>query len=83
MDINDATFSNVVVKPINHKGNGLIAQKDLADSVDTPVLTIPHGLVLNAEAVQEYAKEDRNFSQLLQACGHKVSTCWTHCSGLY
>ncbi|ROV89070.1 hypothetical protein VPNG_10069 [Cytospora leucostoma] len=71
MDINNATFSNVMVKPINHKGNGLIAQKDLAVIVDTPVLTVPPGLVLSAEAVQEYAKEDRNFSQLLQACGHK------------
>ncbi|KAK7744628.1 hypothetical protein SLS53_003514 [Cytospora paraplurivora] len=71
MDINDAAFSNVAVKPISHKGNGLIAQRDLAAVVNTPVLTIPPGLVLSAEAVEEYAKEDRNFSQLLQACGHK------------
>lgn len=73
MTINDATFSNVEVKPINHKGNGLVAQNDLAGSGDSPLLTIPHDLVLSAEAVLEYAKEDKSFSQLLDACGHKVS----------
>lgn len=73
MSFNDAAFSNVEVKPINHKGNGLVAQKDSADFGDSPLLTIPHGLVLSAEAVHEYAKEDKHFSQLLDACGHKVS----------
>lgn len=73
MSINDATFTNVEVKPINNKGNGLIAQKDSDEVGDSPLLTIPHDLVLNCEAVHEYAKEDKNFSQLLNACGHKVS----------
>lgn len=71
--INNATLSNVEVRPINHKGNGLVAQKDSADIKDSPVLTIPRGLVLDAAAVAEYAKEDKNFSQLLRACGRKVS----------
>lgn len=73
MSINDGAFSNVEVKPINHKGNGIIAQKSSADIGDSPVLTIPHDLILSAETVHEYAKEDKNFSQLLDACGHKVS----------
>lgn len=73
MSINDATFANVEVKPIIHKGNGLVAQKDSDEVGDLPLLTIPHGLALSAEAVHEYAKEDKNFSQLLDACGHKVS----------
>lgn len=73
MSINDATFANVEVKPIKHRGNGLVAQVDLADSGDSPLLTIPHDLVLSVGAVHEYAKEDQNFNQLLDACGHKVS----------
>lgn len=38
-----------------------------------PLITIPRELVLNAEAVEQYAKEDRNFKALLDACGRKVS----------
>jgi hypothetical protein len=37
------------------------------------LLTVPHGLVLNAAAVDEYAKEDKNFRQLLDAIGHRVT----------
>lgn len=73
MSINDATFADVEVKPIIHKGNGLVAQKDSDEFGDSPLLTIPHDLVLSVEAVHEYAKEDQNFSKLLDACGHKVS----------
>ncbi|ROV89841.1 hypothetical protein VMCG_09477 [Cytospora schulzeri] len=72
MSINDATFSNVEVKPTNSKGNGLVAHKDSTEFGDSPLLSIPHGLVLNAEAVHEYAKEDTNFSQLLHSPRHDI-----------
>lgn len=86
MDLNNAVFSRVEVQPIQHKGHGLVAvaqaQADLDDGHlnddnDTgrsqpPLITVPHDLVLNAEAVEQYAKEDRNFRALLDACGHKV-----------
>ena len=42
------------------------------DSEGQPLLTVPHSLVLNQAAVEEYAKEDRNFKQLVEAVGHHV-----------
>jgi len=33
---------------------------------------VPHELVLNEAAVEEYSKEDKNFKQLLAAVGHHV-----------
>lgn len=73
MGFNGANFHNVEVQPIEQKGNGLMAQKSSADIGQLPLVTIPHSLVLNQEAVDEYAKEDKNFKALLDACGHKVS----------
>lgn len=70
---NNGILSNVEVKSVPDKGSGLIAKKDSAAIGDAPLISIPHSLVLNAEAVEEYAKEDRSFKQLLDACGHKVS----------
>lgn len=84
MDLNNAVFSRVEVQPIQHKGHGLVAilqaQADLGnDDKDgqsqSPLITVPHELVLNAEAVEQYAKEDKNFRALLDACGRKVILC--------
>ena len=66
-------LNNVEVKSVPDKGSGLVAKEDAAAIGEAPLISIPHSLVLNAEAVEEYAKEDRSFKQLLDACGHKVS----------
>lgn len=79
LQLANGTFSNVEVQPIQHKGNGLVAQASSVDIGQSPVITIPHDLVLNAEAVEEYAKEDSNFRLLLEACGHKVSSRLSSC----
>ncbi|KAK2615026.1 hypothetical protein N8I77_001805 [Diaporthe amygdali] len=71
ISFNNGIFSNVEVKPIAHKGSGVVAKKDLATTGEAPLISIPHSLVLSTEAVEEYAKEDRSFRQLLDACGHK------------
>lgn len=73
MSFNDAVSHGVKVQPVELKGNGLIAEESWSGSEQLPLLVIPHGLVLNQEAVDEYAKEDSNFSALLNACGRKVS----------
>lgn len=73
MSLNDAEFSSVEVQAINHKGHGLVALEKLDSDGSTPLVTVPHDLVLNAEAVENYAKADRNFKALLDACGHTVS----------
>ncbi|KAG8168847.1 hypothetical protein KVR01_001596 [Diaporthe batatas] len=68
---NNGVFSNVQVEPVPHKGSGLVAKKHSVAIGTLPLISIPHSLVLNSEAVEEYAKEDRSFRQLLDACGHK------------
>lgn len=73
MNFNNAAFAHVKLQDIEHKGHGLVTQEKSVDIGQSPVVKVPHDLVLNAEAVDEYAKEDRNFRQLLDACGRKVS----------
>ncbi|KAK3325879.1 hypothetical protein B0H66DRAFT_573601 [Apodospora peruviana] len=72
--LNDVAFVDVKVKAIEGKGYGLVCDRKLStkeDTFDLPTLvTVPHNLVLNIEAVEEYAKEDRNFKQLLDVAGH-------------
>ena len=74
--LNSIAFSNIKVADIEGKGYGVICEEDLTspqDTLDTPtLLTVPHNLVLNAAAVEEYAKEDRTFRQLLDAVKHRV-----------
>lgn len=74
LSFNNGILSNVEVESVPHKGSGLIAKKDSAAIGESPLIAIPHSLVLNAEAVEEYGREDRSFKQLLDACGHKVSS---------
>ena len=75
--LNDVRFGDFEVKNSEGKGYGVVCRKALT-TVEQPLdessaLTVPHGLVLNVEAVEEYAKEDRNFKQLLDAVGHRVN----------
>lgn len=74
MSFNDAFLDGVAVQHVEPKGHGLVAQTGRhqdESQTQPPLATIPHELVLNQEAVQEYAKEDGNFKALLDACGHK------------
>lgn len=71
---NNGILNKVEVKSVPDKGSGLIAKNNSAAIGETPLISIPHSLVLNSEAVEEYAKEDRTFRQLLDTCGHKVSS---------
>ncbi|KAF6811269.1 SET domain-containing protein [Colletotrichum sojae] len=84
---NDVDLVDVEAHEIPGCGLGLISNKALSreeETFDIPtLLRIPHELVLSAEAVENYAKVDRNFRELLDAAGHKtptkggVSTPWT------
>jgi hypothetical protein len=75
--LNDVSFHNVKVINTEGKGYGVVSDEDLKvtnDAADSlTLLTVPHGLVLNAAAVEEYAKEDKNFRLLLDAIGHRVT----------
>lgn len=76
--LNDVTFIDVKVADISGRGYGLVAERDLVnedDNVELPtLLTVPRDLILSAEGVEEYAKENKNFRQLLDTAGHQVST---------
>ncbi|KAK4172384.1 hypothetical protein QBC36DRAFT_75553 [Triangularia setosa] len=72
--LNDVSFDNVEVTNTKDKGYGVLSQKNLTapeGTVETlQLLAVPHDLILNSLAVEEHAKEDREFKQLLDAVGH-------------
>lgn len=77
--LNDVRFAGVKLQHVGDgKGFGLLAESDISGAVtsstDTAesVLEISHDLVLSAEAVDDYAKVDQNFKQLLEAAGRQV-----------
>ncbi|KAI1092628.1 SET domain-containing protein [Rostrohypoxylon terebratum] len=73
--LNDVAFANVKATDIEGRGLGSVAEKDLIDeggnSEAPTLLTIPRDLVLSAEGVEEYAKENKDFRQLLDTAGHR------------
>ncbi|KAH8687596.1 hypothetical protein BGZ60DRAFT_363831 [Tricladium varicosporioides] len=75
--LNNVSFTGVTVEDLGgSRGFGLVAGKELSsrDSDDSEVLlTIPHELVLSAEAVRNHAKLDRHFQELLSAAGGKTT----------
>ena len=71
------SFQDVECQIVEAKGWGLTATRDFTTKdkdVDRlpKLITIPHDLVLNQQAVEEYAKESPNFKELYDAVGHQV-----------
>ncbi|KAI0597343.1 hypothetical protein F4775DRAFT_560804 [Biscogniauxia sp. FL1348] len=75
--LNDVSFMDVEVADIVGRGFGLVAERDLINeegNVEIPtLLTIPKDLVLSTEGVEEYARENKDFRQLLNAAGRQSS----------
>ncbi|KAI0108303.1 SET domain-containing protein [Daldinia grandis] len=73
--LNGVAFLNVAVANIDGRGNGLVAKKDLisqeGDSEPLALLKIPKELILSAEGVEEYAKENKYFRQLLDTASRQ------------
>ncbi|KAI1632995.1 hypothetical protein F4809DRAFT_644891 [Biscogniauxia mediterranea] len=73
--LNDVSFVDVEVADIDGRGLGLVAERDLINeegNVEIPtLLTIPKDLVLSAAGVEEYARENKDFRQLLNAAGRQ------------
>ncbi|KAL7914832.1 hypothetical protein GGI35DRAFT_474545 [Trichoderma velutinum] len=74
--LNNVDFANAEIRNIEGKGLGLVAKHDITDaghdaSSSQAIIRIPRDLVLSAEAVDEYAKVDKNFKQLLEIAGHQ------------
>lgn len=71
-------FGLVAEKDLNEKekesGDGDAKDgKSPSKETATALVRIPHDLVLSAAAVEEYAKVDQNFRQLLEIAGHQVN----------
>ncbi|OTB16531.1 hypothetical protein K445DRAFT_58775 [Daldinia sp. EC12] len=73
--LNGVNFINVEVSNIDGRGNGLIATNELVSREDdlepVALLTVPRELIISAEGVEEYAKENKSFRQLLDTVGHQ------------
>ncbi len=74
--LNDVNFLDSKVEDLGgSKGFGLITERGLnsRETFDMPtLLTIPRDLILSAEAVEEHAKADGAFRQLIETAGGKV-----------
>ncbi|KAG0652527.1 SET domain-containing 8 [Hyphodiscus hymeniophilus] len=72
--LNDASFIDISVQNVEAKGFGLATERALSsvEAFDVPtLLIIPKDLILSAEAIEELAKVDQHFKQLLEAAGGK------------
>jgi hypothetical protein len=73
--LNDVSFIDTGVKDLAEKGFGLVTERALNSqgTFDIPtLLLVPHELILSAEFIEEHAKVDHHFRQLLDAAGGKV-----------
>ena len=74
--LNDVSFLDISVQDLGGaKGFGLATEKVLSskDTFDVPtLLSIPRDQILSAEGIEEHAKVDQHFKQLLEAAGGKV-----------
>ncbi len=74
--LNDVSFYDLRITSVADRGYGLVTERRLTtagETFDTPSLvSIPHELILSAETVAQYAKEDRNFRLLLDAVGEQA-----------
>ncbi|KAI0202022.1 hypothetical protein F4808DRAFT_92350 [Astrocystis sublimbata] len=71
--LNNVTLDGVGVADVDGRGLGLVAEDDVDNENDDlpSLLTIPKELVLSASAIESYAKENKDFRQLLDVAGHQ------------
>ena len=89
--INNVSLFDVDVQDLGSQGYGITTTRALSSSSsssseersDIPtVLLVPNDLVLSREFIDEHAKVDQHFRQLLDVAGGKVSLLFsTHASG--
>ncbi|EGX95860.1 SET domain protein [Cordyceps militaris CM01] len=74
--LQDVKLQQVGMRHIDGKGYGLVAGTRLNASEEAndalEIMRVPAELVLSGEAVEEYAKVDHHFKQLIEAAGRKV-----------
>lgn len=83
MKLNDVMLYDVRVEDLGERGFGLVAERPLSseDNFNIPtMLNVPKDLILSAKTVEEYAKADKDFRELLNTAGGIVG-CLTPCVG--
>lgn len=72
-ELNDVSLFDVAITTTNSSDLGLLATRKLVtveDTFDRPALiAVPRDLILCPEMVEEYAKRDHSFRELLEAFG--------------
>ena len=76
--LNNVRFGDFEVANFEGKGFSVVYrprdESDESEESQSACITVPHSLVLNHAAVDEYSKEDQSFRQLLDAVGHRVGS---------
>jgi hypothetical protein len=73
--LNDVLFYDIRVENIEGRGFGLVAERAMSseETFDVPaLLRLPKDLVLSAETIEEHARADKHFRELLSAAGGVV-----------
>ena len=76
--LNDVSITGLRLEDVEGKGFGFVAGEELISPPtgrenDIPhLLRVPRDLILSREAVDDYAKVDQNFRQLLDVAGRQV-----------
>lgn len=67
--LNEVSFNNVIPGTTADKGGGLLAKDDLnsGDDASRLLLTVPRDLILSLERVQQHAKVDKDFREVLES----------------
>lgn len=78
--LNGLEFLNCKLDLVGDKGIGLVATHELSLAAgdaglndDKPLLKVPRDMALSAETIEDFAKTDQNFRQLLDAVGKQVN----------
>lgn len=73
---NDVELLDIILSTSIRMGNHFKATRDLRndeDNMELPLLlTVPKDMVLCAEAIQQYAKVDKNFRDIFDVAGHQA-----------
>jgi len=70
--LNGALFYNISVEDFGTKGYGFLTNRAVSSEDTFALLRVPKDLILCTEAVQEHAKVDKYFRELLQVAGGVV-----------
>ena len=65
--LNDVTFDRTVPGAVVGRGGALLAKENLDSDISNVLLTVPRELILSLERVQEHAKVDRDFRDVLDS----------------